>query len=149
MKMSNFEKRFVNSESKGEANFQRIRDALDAVPVTDASRVIEVGCGIGTVSARISEAYGCEVVGTDIDPAQIEEAKRHYPGCTFQCEDSTRMSFDDERFDIVVTQHTFHHIPAWRDAVRELHRIMRPGGTLIWMDFILPGWLRPVARQLD
>ncbi len=140
MEMTRFEKFFVNRELKGRRNAARARAAI-ADP--DAIRdVLEIGCGIGTASAELADEFGWCVTGTDYDARQIEEAKGRYPECgglRFQREDATRLSFADGSFDFAFAQNVFHHIPDWRKAVRELSRVLRPGGRLLWSDLVVPG----------
>lgn len=155
MEMTRFEKFFVNRERKGLGNLGRVRRLLERVDAAQIRDVLEIGCGIGTVSARLSDDFGWNVTGTDFDQAQIDEAKARYPeagGLRFRREDATRMSFSADSFDLAIGQMVFHHIPGWRDAVKELARVVRPGGIVIWQDFVFSrGFMRiarPLARSL-
>jgi len=147
MEMTRFEKFFVNRELKGRRNASRIRDAANFIGADAIRDVLEIGCGIGTASAFVADAFGWNVIGTDFDPAQIDAAKDRYPeggGLRFQREDATRLSFPDNAFDFAFAQTVFHHIPEWPKAVAELARVIRPGGTLLWMDLVIPARLRGV-----
>ncbi len=147
MEMNRFEKFFVNREMKGRGNLRRIRRGLEAAGAKDVRDVLEIGCGIGTVSAALAEDSGRNVVGTDYDPAQIDSAKRRYSehaGLRFQCEDATRLTFPDASFDLAIAQMVFHHIPNWPAAVKELARVLRPGGLVVWYDHVIPA--RVAAR---
>ena len=53
-------------------------------------------------------------------------------------EDAAQLTFEDSSFDLVVSQNVFHHVPDWGDAVREVNRILRPNGYLIWYDLTFP-----------
>ena len=145
MKMTRFEKFFVNREMKGRRNAARIRESVRLLDLDAINDVLEIGCGIGTASAALAEEFGWKVTGTDYDPAQIDAAKRRYPegdGLRFRREDATRLSFPDNSFDFAFAQTVFHHIPEWSKAVAELSRVLRPGGTLFWMDLVVPARLR-------
>ncbi len=153
MEMTRLEKHFVNRESKGLANLERIERALECAADVNVRDVLEIGCGIGTVSAKLSEDHGWNVTGTDYDAAQVDLAKATYPQSSilkFQREDATALSFSDAKFDLVIAQNVFHHIPSWREVVTELARVLRPGGALIWYDIAVPGWVaalgKPAAR---
>jgi SAM-dependent methyltransferase len=154
MAMSGLEKRFVNRREKGEANYERVRRRLHEIGPIDVRDVLEIGCGIGVVSANLARDEGWRVVGTDFDTAQIEAARGMYgtvAGVTFRVEDAAELAFDDGSFDLVVAQMVFHHMPRWPTAVTEIARVLRPGGHLMWLDLALPSWLvglvRPMVRS--
>jgi SAM-dependent methyltransferase len=141
MEMNRFEKFFVNTKGKGLSNLRRIRRAMDVIDAERVHDVLEIGCGIGTVSATLARERGWSVVGTDYDPEQVGLAKRRHPeheGLRFQREDATRLTFPDASFDLEVAQMVFHHIPDWPAAVTELARVLRPGGLLVWYDHVIP-----------
>ena len=145
MKMSWFEKILVNREKKGLQNFKRIRQCLDGLEITKVQDVLELGCGMGTVSAMLAKTYGMRVCGIDCDPEQIELARQTYPENQILCfgmEDAARLSFPASSFDLVVTQNVFHHLSDWRPAVREIERVLRPEGFFIWYDFATPAYLK-------
>lgn len=151
MEMTQFEKRFVNRESKGKKNAERVARALETVDKDGIQDVLEIGCGIGTVSATLHEKYGWHVIGSDFDGKQIDLARKHYQernALRFQPEDATKLSFKDEAFDLVISQNVFHHIGNWRDAVREIARVLRPGGYFLWYDVVTPALLAPVLRPV-
>ncbi len=151
--MTRFEKFFVNRERKGLGNIKRVRRALKSLDTGCIRDVLEIGCGIGTVSAQLADEYGWNVIGTDYDAEQIDEAKRRYPetsGLQYRREDATWMSFPEASFDLAIAQMVFHHVPEWREAVKELGRVVRPGGAVYWQDFVISSrlarWIRPFAR---
>jgi len=148
MKMSRFEKFFVNREGKGRKNWEKVADRLQELNLNEIQDALEIGCGIGTVSANLANAYGMQVVGTDFDPAQIELALELHPALpnlSFRIEDAAGISFDDDSFDLVIAHNCFHHVPDWRAAMREIGRVLRPGGHLMWLDFV---FARPIRLML-
>ncbi len=46
----------------------------------------------------------------------------------------SNLSFAPNRFDLMISQNVFHHIPNWPQAVEEIVRVLRPGGQLFWLD---------------
>jgi ubiquinone/menaquinone biosynthesis C-methylase UbiE len=111
--------------------------------------VLEIGAGVGTVSAFLSETYGMNVIGTDFDPKQIELARKLYPeGSRLQyaIEDATKLSYPNESFDLVIAHNVFHHLPQWEDAFGEVRRVLRPGGYLDWLDL---EFSTPIRRLLN
>jgi ubiquinone/menaquinone biosynthesis C-methylase UbiE len=151
MKMSRFEKKFVNRPQKSQNNIYRIKEQLTELPVEHVHRVLEIGCGIGMVSAFLATECGMQVYGTDFDPEEIEAAKQLNPGCEnliFQVEDASKLSFSDGYFDLVISQNVFHHIPDWQNAVREIARVLHKDGYVIWLDIVFPNWLKNMVRPL-
>ena len=141
MTMTRFEKLFVNRERKAKRNIDNVLPCLEQLDVECLNDVLEIGCGIGTVSAFLSESYQMNVVGTDFDPAQIEIARTYYPEndqLHFKVEDASNLSFEDNSFDLVLSQNVFHHIPNWENAIKEIARVLCSGGYFIWLDLTFP-----------
>lgn len=154
MEMTRFEKYFVNREAKARRNFEAVCRHLSALEVDKIHDVLELGCGIGGVSASLAQEYGMNVFGTDYDPQQIAVAKQMYAerdNLHFQTEDASGLSFAEESFDLVIAQYMFHHVAAWDSAAGEIARVLRPGGYLLWTDFSYPRAavrvLRPIVKQ--
>lgn len=153
MKMSYLEKQFVNRKAKGEHNIAKIRDCLNYLEVGRIHHVLELGCGIGAVSAFLAVEYNMNVIGTDFDPGQIEISRSLHPETGllhYRVEDAANLTFPANSFDLVIAQNVFHHLPAWADAVPEITRVLRSQGYFIWFDLAVPELvkrvLKPAAR---
>ena len=106
-------------------------------------RVLDIGCGTGYFARRIAPVVepGGKVVGIDPSHSMLDYAIDRAPGnCTFQAAGAEELPFDDASFDLVVSSLAFHHFPVDRraDAVREMFRVLRPGGRLFIADFRPP-----------
>ncbi len=138
MKMTRFEKRFVNRKRKAKRKIDKLRPLLEEIDIKNFTDALELGCGIGLVSAFLADNYSCNIHGTDFDPAQIEIAAKINPESDrlhYSVEDAAHLNFKDASFDLVLSQMVFHHIPDWEAAVREIARVLKPGGYFIWQDF--------------
>jgi len=98
--------------------------------------VLEVGCGLGTDGAQFAKA-GANYTGIDLTDAAVDLAKRRFelfqlPG-TFRVADAEHLDFADNSFDFVYSHGVLHHTPDTTAAVRELHRVLRPGGKAVVM----------------
>jgi ubiquinone/menaquinone biosynthesis C-methylase UbiE len=98
--------------------------------------VLEVGCGLGTDGAQFAKA-GANYTGIDLTDAAIELAKRRFelfqlPGA-FRVADAEHLDFPDNSFDLVYSHGVLHHTPDTAAAVREIHRVLRPGGKALVM----------------
>jgi len=99
-------------------------------------RVLEVGCGLGTDGAQFAKA-GAIYTGIDLTDVAVDLARRRFdlfqlPG-TFRVADAERLDFPDNTFDIVYSHGVLHHTPDTAAAVREVHRVLRPGGKAVVM----------------
>lgn len=75
-----------------------------------------------------------ELVAVDASPAAVAAARRRYPELEAHVADVRALPFDDSSFDAVVSNSTLDHFPALAGveaAVRELHRVLEPGGVLV------------------
>ena len=121
-----------------------------AAGVKSGDRVLDVGCGPGYFARMLAEAVGLDgsVVGIDAAPEMIEYAgrkARRLANCTFQPGAAEALAYPDSSFDVVVSSLMMHHVPEELrlQAVREMWRVLRPGGTLLLSDFTIPergGW---------
>ena len=147
MKMTRIEKRFVNRRKKSERNIKILEPDLQQIDLAKIRSVLELGCGIGFVSAYLTDRYNFNVFGTDFDQEQIEIARKiqnPHEHLHFQIEDATQLSFDDESMDLVLSQNVFHHIPEWEAAIKEIVRVLRFGGYFIWLDLTLPQIIKKI-----
>jgi SAM-dependent methyltransferase len=99
-------------------------------------KVLEIGCGLGTDGAQFAKA-GADYTGVDLTGAAVELSRKHFelfnlPG-NFQTADAEKLDFADESFDLVYSHGVLHHTPDTAKAIREIHRVLRPGGRAIVM----------------
>ncbi len=96
------------------------------------ARLLEIGCGMGTDLLQFARG-GARVTGADLTPRSVEISKLRFrlysvPG-QFVLADGERLPFADESFDVVYSNGVLHHTPGTDVAVREAHRVLKPGGT--------------------
>jgi ubiquinone/menaquinone biosynthesis C-methylase UbiE len=109
---------------------------------------LEIGCGRGTGAEVIVKIFGAEkVVAIDIDPEQIEKAKRYISSelrdrIVFKLGDAMAINQPDGIFDAVFSFGVLHHMEDWRRAIKEVSRVLKPGG-----EFFFEEPLRPFLRN--
>lgn len=105
--------------------------------------VLDVGCGTGDDVAQLAERVGCtgSAVGVDLSQEMIAQARRRYqeslPQTEFQVADASSLPFDDGVFHGCRADRVFQHLAQRERALRELVRVLRPGGRLVCID---PDW---------
>ncbi|HKP43557.1 class I SAM-dependent methyltransferase [Mycobacterium sp.] len=94
--------------------------------------IADVGCGTGATSRMLADC-GPKVVGIDLSPNMITEARRLNPGLRFQVGSMTDLDFDDAQFDGVCAWYSVVHIPDEQlpHVFSEFHRVLRPGGWVL------------------
>jgi ubiquinone/menaquinone biosynthesis C-methylase UbiE len=115
------------------------RESYDLLRAAPGRRILEVGCGLGDDAAALASlvAAGGSVVAIDGSQAMVEAARdRHgdVGGLSFDVADATRLPFDDESFDACRIDRVLQHIPDPAAAIREMVRVLRPGGVLVAYD---------------
>jgi len=103
---------------------------------TNGQHVLEIGCGLGTDGSQFAKA-GAHYTGIDLTEAAVNLARRRFeifnlPG-NFKVADAEQLDFPDNTFDIVYSHGVLHHTPDTAAAVREVHRVLRPGGRALVM----------------
>ncbi|CDO87261.1 class I SAM-dependent methyltransferase [Mycobacterium triplex] len=102
--------------------------------------VLEIGSGSGSVARQVlSSDPGLAWVAMDLDPHMTRAAAdrlREFPNASAQTGDATAMPFLDESFDSVVSCLMLHHIIDWENALAEVARVLRPGGTFVGYDLV-------------
>ena len=99
-------------------------------------RVLDCGCGPGTITAGLAEIVApAQVTGIDLAASQIALAKdhaaaQHIANVYFQTGSIYDLAFDDSTFDVVFAHAVFEHLADPVRAMRELHRVLKPNGIL-------------------
>ena len=121
--------------------------ALAAGIVHQPMSVLDIGCGTGKLLRR-AHTYWPEAQLIGVDPANgmIEMAKRLTPNATFSTGMAEVLPLQDASVELALSTSSFHH---WQDqaaGLREIARVLRPGGYFILVDASFPDWLVRVFR---
>jgi len=112
-----------------------------SLPDHPAPSCVDIGCGTGDVALLLAERYpGGRIAGVDIAEPMLRIAReRNRRGnVRFLRQDMCAMDFPDGSADVVTGSYALRNAPDLRGALREIGRIVRPGGTAAFLDFAKP-----------
>jgi ubiquinone/menaquinone biosynthesis C-methylase UbiE len=99
-------------------------------------RLLDVGCGTGRYTTRIQERLGRPVVGVDLSTGMLAKARGKVDGgvdIRLVCGDAQQLPFKDASFDAAILILVVHHIEDLAAMASELHRVLDPGGRVMFM----------------
>lgn len=150
--MNNIEFFLMNNPIRG-----FIQDKLEVRRLRELSNlpggltILEIGCGNGRGTKLIKKYFApARIEAIDLDPKMIDLARRSPMGpyAKFQVGDAAKLNFSDNTFDAVIDFGIIHHIPNWRDCLKELYRVAKPGGQLILEDLSIETFSTPFGKFL-
>jgi SAM-dependent methyltransferase len=91
---------------------------------------LDVGCSIGMISEHFARVWpGWRVVGVDIDEDALSLSSAGGASAIFCLGDAMCLPFPSGAFDLVLCVQVYEHVPDWRRLLREVHRVLKPGGV--------------------
>ena len=116
------------------------REMADMVNLNATARVLDVGCGLGGTARHLAEEYQCSVIGVDLTEEYVTAGTRltELVGLSERVElrhaSALDLPFEDDRFDIVWTQHVQMNIADKNRFFSEIARVLKPGGCFLFHD---------------
>ena len=113
--------------------------------VTPGERALDLACGTGDIAARL-RAAGADVTGLDLTYRMLRRAaaKPELAGMCWVCGDMLALPIPDASQDIVTAGYGLRNVPDLRQSLREIRRVLAPGGRFLSLDFTLPR--QPIVR---
>jgi SAM-dependent methyltransferase len=125
-------------------------DLIDVAALHAGERVLDVGCGTGVVTRLAAERVGPDgaVAGLDVNPGMLAVARSVTPPdleIEWHQASAESMPLPDGAFDVVLCQISLQFVPDRPQALREMHRVLKPGGRLV---ITVPGPAGPIFEIL-
>jgi len=117
------------------------------------ARLLEIGCGMGSDLLQFARG-GASCVGIDLTPRSVEITRHRFKlyevAGAFMIADGEHLPFASESYDVVYSNGVLHHTPDTAGAIREVHRVLRPGGTakvMLYHRNSLNYWFEIILRR--
>ena len=132
-------------------NFASLRDsALDEMGPIISGRSLQVACVYGDFTPKFAErlAPDARLDVIDVAPIQLDNLRRKIkgnPNVKIALQNASALTYDDQTFDQVVVFFLLHELPSEVRAktLREVLRVVKPGGKVVCVDYHLPVWMHP------
>jgi ubiquinone/menaquinone biosynthesis C-methylase UbiE len=132
---------------------QYVVQTFNSLGISDLhnKRILDIGCGSGS-ELRNFMRYGAmpeNLSGIDLLPDKIEMARELSPHIEYQCGDASELSFEEERFDIVMQYTVFTSILDRKmkmNIAAEMIRVLKPDGIILWYDYHMNNPYNPDVR---
>lgn len=124
-------------------------------PFIEKGEILDLGCGSGSTAYEIQKGGFGKVTGLDFSNDEISKAKEWYPDVDFYRENAEKMPFPNEKFNTIILRDSLHHFYEEADfekVKKEINRVLKPGGRLIFLDPNINAmirFLRRTAKHID
>lgn len=120
-------------EILNEAMWPHSRRLLRAAGLRKGMSFLDVGCGVGALTARVAD-LGVDAVGVDANEGFIQAARRQHPSIRFEQMDVRDLAFIERKFDLVYARYLLSHLADPAAAIVSMLSVTKPGGRIVLED---------------
>jgi len=100
-------------------------------------KILDVGCGTGEfISGLADRVKNAQIHGVDLSDSMVKVAKAKMNGRNVEVKvgDVEELPYENNTFDVITCSHSFHHYPNKSQALKEMHRVLKPDGKVMIID---------------
>ena len=117
------------------------RKLVGALPVENPATCLDLATGTGDLAALLAARFpDARILGLDLSSEMIARARQRLPGSwfEFQCGDIGDLPYGDNSADLITGGYALRNVPDLPGALREIHRVLKPGGFAFFLEFVQP-----------
>ncbi len=117
--------------------------------IKDPQIALEIGCGNGNGTKLIKKYFSPrKIIGIDLDEKMIKiAANRNFDeSISYKVMDASKLDFPDKYFDSIFDFGIIHHIPNWKDSLKEIKRVLKPGSELVLEDLSIASFSKGIGK---
>ena len=151
MRINWVEKLIVNSPLRAAVQkHHEIPTLLSFAQLPENAAILEIGCGRGVGLEHLSKnSHVSSIAGCDLDQNMVEKAaERLGKGTNLWVGSATNLAAPNAFYDAVFVFGVLHHVKNWPDALREIKRVLKPGGLVYLVEYYRPLICHPIVRNI-
>jgi demethylmenaquinone methyltransferase/2-methoxy-6-polyprenyl-1,4-benzoquinol methylase len=113
------------------------RELVRMAKVQHGERTLDLCTGTGDLAIRL-KSEGADVIGSDFSAGMLAQAKKRAPGLEWVEADALHLPFATATFDLVTIGYGLRNLPDFQAGIREMGRVLKPGGRLLILEFGKP-----------
>ena len=154
MKLNSIERLVVNNPLRRAGQFLEMQWFSRRLPVSQGARILEIGCGRGAGAQLIIEKFSPDLLCLmDLDIQMISRARNFLAttkenNISYLNAGATFLPFNPHTFDAIFGFGFLHHVLEWQQSIKEIARVLRPGGTYYMEELYPEIYQNLVTRRL-
>lgn len=136
----NIQAKTYDTDKNGKHARNLYQHIINTLSTLQFSNVLDVGCGTGEILSAIRKLYPTiSLQGIDISQEMLKQAEnKNIDNVKLYLGDAEHLSFENDKFDVLICTDSFHHYPNPKKAIEEFYRVLKKNGYLLLADFVKP-----------